>query len=147
MHHSYVFTIFFILLLAGCSWGNTTDGGYASSSQSSWSSNAESEGEVVISEPTRGKRVSSPLTVRGEASGTWFFEASIPVQLIDENGNVIASTAGQVDGGWMTVDLIEFTATLHFEKPTVTRGFLVIRKDNPSGLPENDGEYRVPVRF
>jgi len=67
--------------------------------------------------------------------------------LIDENGNVIASATGQVDGGWMTVDLVEFTATLHFEKPAATRGFLVIRKDNPSGLPENDGEYRVPVRF
>jgi len=33
-------------------------------------------------------------------------------------------------------------------KPSATdTGFLVLQKDNPSGLPEHDQEVRYPIRF
>jgi hypothetical protein len=81
-----------------------------------------------------------------KAPGNWFFEASIPVQLTDAEGNVLASGVGQVEGGWMTVDLVKFDAEIPFTT-TAKEGFIVISKDNPSGLPENDGSVKFPVKF
>lgn len=129
-------------LVAACNFGSgVTDG-----EQSSSAAGADGESDVVVISPERGERVTSPLTVNAKARGSWFFEGQLPVQLEDENGNIIAVSIGQVDGGWMSLGLVKFTATLTFET-TASRGYVVIKKDNPSGLPENDGEYRVLVRF
>lgn len=91
--------------------------------------------------------IQSPLTVSGEAIGTWFFEASFPVKLLDGNGNVIASSPAQAKGDWMTRDFVPFEAVLNFEKPATMNGILVLEKDNPSGLPENADKLEIPVTF
>jgi hypothetical protein len=103
--------------------------------------------EVVIDTPTRGALVTSPLTVSGKAKGTWFFEANIPVTLKDTNGKVLAQVGAQAQGNWMTEDYVNFTAVLNFAAPTTEMGVLLIQKDNPSGLPQNDAEFAIPVRF
>ena len=93
--------------------------------------------------------VKSPLSVVGQAPGNWFFEASLPVRLIDANGQAVTSTPAQAQSDWMTTALVPFTATLNFKitSTTTATGYLVIAKDNPSGLPQNDAAYRVPVKF
>lgn len=103
--------------------------------------------EVVLSTPMTGQIVSSPLTVSGKAKGNWFFEANIPVTLKDENGKILVQKGVQAQGEWMTTDYVNFTTVLEFEQPTTQYGVLLIEKDNPSGLPENDASYAVPVRF
>ncbi len=103
--------------------------------------------DVKITSPVSGALVSSPLTVTGQARGNWFFEANIPVKLLDANRKVIAQIGGQAQGEWMTTDFVPFTATLTFTKPTTKTGFLVISNDNPSGLPENDKSIEFPVTF
>jgi len=102
--------------------------------------------EVRLSFPEPGAIISSPLEILGEARGNWFFEANIPVSLVDEYGNVIASVGGQAQLDWMTEDFVPFKAVLEFATE-VGRGELVIAKDNPSGLSENDASVRIPVRF
>lgn len=100
-----------------------------------------------------GSSVSSPLTVTGEARGTWMFEASLPLKIVDAADNVIAQAPGQAQPdprtgeiNWMTADYVPFRATLMFAAPqTALNTFLVIEKDNPSGLPENAGEIRIPI--
>ena len=48
----------------------------------------------------------------------------------------------------MTEDFVSYTATLEFETPTYgERGTLILQKDNPSALPENDAAVEVPVFF
>jgi hypothetical protein len=47
----------------------------------------------------------------------------------------------------MTEEFVPFTATLTFEQPETETGFLVLEKDNPSGLPEQADELRIPVSF
>lgn len=94
-----------------------------------------------------GDTVQSPLTVEGEARGTWFFEASFPVRLLDGNGKEIAVIPAQAQGDWMTEDFVPFRAELTFTLPTTAEGTLVLEKDNPSGLPEYADELRIPVRF
>lgn len=90
--------------------------------------------------------VTSPLTITGEAKG-WYFEASFPMQLLDGNGKVIAQGPAQAQGDWMTSAFVPFKSTLAFAKPSTATGTLILRNDNPSGLPENARELRIPVRF
>lgn len=101
---------------------------------------------VVITAPSANEKVTSPLVVKGSARGTWYFEASFPVELTDASGNLIAIEPAQAKGEWMTTDFVEFEATLPFTTDAAS-GFLVFRKDNPSGLPEYDDEVRIPIRF
>lgn len=46
----------------------------------------------------------------------------------------------------MTEEFVPFTATLRFTSPG-GHGTLILRKDNPSGLPEHDDALVIPVRF
>lgn len=89
--------------------------------------------------------VTSPLVVTGEAN--WYFEGSFPVQLLDGNGKVLAIGPATAKSDWMTTNLVPFSITLSFAKPTTATGTLILQNDNPSGLPENALELRIPVRF
>ena len=82
---------------------------------------------IKVSTPLLNSEIKSPLTIKGEARGFWFFEASFPVSLLDGNGDVVFQS-------FIIVPETEF-------------GTLILHKDNPSGLPENDDELRIPVKF
>lgn len=107
----------------------------------------EKQDLIRISNPRPNQTVESPITITGEARGYWFFEALFPVKLLDGNGNTIASGIAQAEGEWMTEDFVPFKAELTFSQPTTSNGTLVLEKDNPSGLPENADELKVPVRL
>lgn len=102
---------------------------------------------IRIFAPAPNSLVTSPVTVSGEARGTWFFEASFPIEILDSQGNVLGTGIAQAQGNWMTEDFVPFSATIQFKATTVPQGLIVFRKDNPSGLPENDASVSVPVRF
>ena len=102
---------------------------------------------IIVDNPAPGQAVSSPLTITGKARGTWYFEADFPIKLFDANGNLIASHYGQAQGEWMTEDFVPFIAEIIFENPVTETGTIVLEKDNPSGLPENDDSLIVPVKF
>ncbi len=123
---------------------------------------------VQLDFPKPNQVVSSPLEVRGEARGNWFFEASFSVFLEDQYGNRFAQSIAQAQSDWMTENFVPFKATLLFDptkpydmadpesfKKTVEefklnktiKAFLILRKGNPSGLPEYDDQVEIPVRF
>lgn len=102
---------------------------------------------IRVTTPTRGEKVNSPLVVVGEARGNWYFEASFPVRLFDANGVELAVVPAQAQGEWMTTEFVPFEVELSFARPTTATGVLVLQKDNPSGLPEHDAEFRLPVQF
>jgi len=102
---------------------------------------------IRVTAPEKNDTVTSPLTITGEARGNWYFEASFPVRLIDANGRVLAEHYAQAQGEWMTTEFVPFTSTITFTNPTTTTGTLILMKDNPSGLPENDAEVRLPIKF
>lgn len=97
--------------------------------------------------PKNNELVRSPLIVSGEARGLWFFEASFPVKLLDATGKEIVVKPAQAKSDWMTENFVPYEAVLEFKAPATETGFLVLKKDNPSGLPENERELRIPVRF
>ncbi|OGZ32496.1 MAG: hypothetical protein A2V69_02200 [Candidatus Portnoybacteria bacterium RBG_13_40_8] len=102
---------------------------------------------IVVESPIANEEISSPLIIKGRARGFWFFEASFPVKLMDANGKVIGVIAATAKDDWMTSEFVSFEAKLIFSAPGTQKGFLVFEKDNPSGLPENADELRMPILF
>lgn len=89
--------------------------------------------------------ISSPLEVRGEARGGWYFEGSFPITIKDESGQILGQGAAQAEGEWMTSEFVPFRATIIFVSSGSITGSLVLSKDNPSGLPENSAEVTIPI--
>lgn len=107
----------------------------------------EKQNLIRLSSPRPNETVSSPLAVTGEARGNWFFEASFPIVLLDANGKELVTAIATAQGEWMTENFVPFTATLTFPVPETATGTLVLRKENPSGLPEHDDALRIPISF
>lgn len=120
------------------------DGGASSSAAAS--SSAQTDARIRVTEPQADAVVTSPLIVRGEARGPWYFEASFPVKLYDDAGTLLATGVAQAQGEWMTEDFVPFEGKLIFQT-SAPSGVLVFERDNPSGLPENAASVTVPVRF
>lgn len=131
------------------------DKGKVGETNSNLVSEGEANGEAsffsegLILSPKQNELITSPLVVQGKAVGSWFFEAVLPIQLVDDNGVVVASGQAIAEEDWMTEKPINFSGRLEFSSALVTTdtGVLVLAKDNPSGLPENGGAIKVPVRF
>lgn len=102
---------------------------------------------IRVTSPLPNALVQSPLHITGEARGNWYFEASFPVKLIDANGRQLGVVPAQAQSDWMTEAFVPFVADLPFTSPTTTTGTLILERDNPSGLPQNAAEIRIPVRF
>jgi len=103
---------------------------------------------IRIESPRPGGAIVSPLSLKGTARGYWFFEATAPVELRDEHGGLRAQGYIEAIGPWMTEEFVSFEGRLDFVKPnTLMNGELVLRRANPSGLPEHNDTLRVPIHF
>lgn len=103
---------------------------------------------IRVTAPKAGQKISSPLSITGQARGNWYFEASFPITLTDAEGNIIAQKYATAQGEWMTTDFVPFEGTLEFTVPAgVTRGYLILQKDNPSGEARFDDQIELPVTF
>ncbi len=102
---------------------------------------------VELISPQPEELLRSPYQVMGRALGSWFFEGGLPIVLKTASGQVLAETAAKAQGEWMINDWVSFSANLVFEAGAATSGELIIKKDNPSGLPENEAQVSYPVRL
>ena len=102
---------------------------------------------ITVSNLVSGQQIKSPFILKGQARGNWFFEASFPYELKDGNGMVLASGPVQAQGNWMTTNFVPFSLTLTFPTPVTATGTLILKKDNPSGEPQNDDQLVIPVTF
>lgn len=107
--------------------------------------------DVVIDTPRNGQTITSPVTISGKAKGNWYFEASFPISLTDLNGTVLATGIAKAQSDWMTTEYVPFTATLTFRTPPSTTGptygYVVLKKDNPSGDPQFDKSVSIKVQW
>lgn len=104
------------------------------------------EASVKLDSPKENESVKNPVRISGQAKGTWFFEGSFPVELIDTDGNILATSFATSTEDWMTENFIPFSAILEFTKPTSTKHvLLILKKDNPSGLKEKDESISIPL--
>ncbi len=103
--------------------------------------------EISVDSPKDGGKVSSPLTITGKAKGSWYFEGIIHAELFDSEDNSLGTVTLNAKGDWMSEDLVPFEGSLDFVSPGSGNGKLIIKNDNPSGMPENDRSIVVPVTF
>lgn len=110
---------------------------------------AEAQGEVIlkISNMEANMKIKSPLTVLGEAPGSWYFEGSLVLKVVDANLKVLGQGNATAKGEWTTSAFVPFEANVSFEKSSTQKGFVIFEKSNPSGLPEKAEEYKLPIRF
>ena len=100
--------------------------------------------ELVLFEPQDGDTVGCPLRVQGRALGSWFFEATFPVRLVDAEGQTIFQAPLMTSENWMTEDYIGFEASFYYQT-TATEGTLILENANASGLPENAKQVSLDV--
>lgn len=134
--------------------GKTFVEGVSSGVGSSTESMADQEGVtydnatgdlIHITLPFPGATTGSDFMVRGLARGLWYFEASFPVEVVTGDGTVVAQAVAQAQGDWMTTNFVPFTATMTLPKTFTGSAYLVLKKDNPSGLPEKEAYASFPI--
>lgn len=99
---------------------------------------------IQVTTPKPGEVLPSTFTLSGKARGGWYFEASFPYQVLDANGMKIAEGPAQATGDWMTPEFVPFTLKINIPNYK-GKATLVLKNDNPSGLPENDASVSIPI--
>lgn len=103
---------------------------------------------IKVTSPLSNAVVGTTITITGEARGPWYFEASFPIEIHNASGTILGAGPAQAQGEWMTTDYVPFTATLSVPpQPAGSHGTIVLKKDNPSGLPEHDDSVSIPIVF
>lgn len=102
---------------------------------------------IRVELPFPGAVVGKEITVIGAARGNWFFEASFPIEVVDANGAIIARGIGEPrnGAGWMTTEFVPFESTITVPATFTGTATLVLKNDNPSGMPENDRSISFPI--
>ncbi len=109
---------------------------------------ASAKGIIVsVDSPLVGEVISSPLAITGSVPGSWSFEASFGIELLDGNGEQVAESYAVIDGEWMTEDMVVFEASIEFTAPSTATGTLVLHKANPSDDRSRDDRVEIPIRF
>jgi hypothetical protein len=70
--------------------------------------NQINEDVILVTKPSAGASVSSPVEIEGQARGFWFFEASFPIEIQDKNGQVLGTGIAQAQSDWMTENFVPF---------------------------------------
>lgn len=104
-----------------------------------------SASDVAIEVPFPGGVVGKQFSVVGQARGIWYSEGVFPVLLVAPDGTVLAQAQAQAQGEWMTEGLVPFRADLSAPQEYIGPASLILSRDNPSGVPENDASVTVPL--
>jgi hypothetical protein len=104
---------------------------------------------IKVELPFPGAVTGKSFSVIGEARGTWFFEASFPIQLFDKDGELLATAIAQAQEDWMTEEFVPFRADITAPESYIGEATLVLKKDNPSGLPNKDASisFKITVEY
>jgi len=109
---------------------------------------------VIVYNLKEGDTVSSPMILTGQAKGPWFFEGTLPIVVVDWDGLIIGDGYVQATSDWMIEGYVSFEGLVSFTSPAnnvsgtySNKGAIIFKKDNPSGLPENDAAIEIPVVF
>ena len=108
---------------------------------------------IQVSLPYPNAVVGKTFSVLGKARGSWFFEASFPVVLMDKDNKELARGVAKAQGdpagggvNWMTTEFVPFKADLKvLNQNYIGKGTLVLMKDNPSGDKARDASVSFGI--
>lgn len=99
--------------------------------------------------PKIDEEIFTPLEIKGTVKGNgWIgFEGQVgTVKLLDSEGNKLAEGILKATTDWMQSS-IRFETTLDFISLNIDTGTLVFHNENPSGLPQNNREFILPIKI
>lgn len=110
------------------------------------------DGEISVTSPSAGARISSPLVAEGAAINNWFFEGVFLAELVVD-GEVLAQAPAQQAGdkSWTDPGPVGFRAELAFQVSKETNAELILSEDMPAPIsPDSDiagpaRSIRIPV--
>src|SRR3989344_487206 len=109
----------------------------------------EEKKSIQVFLPKANETVSSPLEVTGSVNGEgWIgFEGQVgTVKLFDSFGKELALGILTATEDWMKSS-VNFESTLWFDYPENGTGKLVFYNENPSGEPERNKTFEIPVKL
>jgi hypothetical protein len=106
-----------------------------------------SEDLITVVRPLPGAVVGRTFQLSGKAKGSWYFEGSFPLVVTDVHGAVLAKGVATAQGDWMTEQLVPFTANIKIPGTYIGPATLLLKKDNPSGLTEQDASAAFPIQI
>ena len=138
---SKIFIIIIIAILA------VVGGIFISQLSKTKPSTPSTEQGILVSSPKINEKIKSPLEIKGDARGYWFFEAEFLAELYDANNNFLGGAILTAKDDWMTENFVPFEGELTFSQPATSLGTLKVLSANPSGLPEHQRIFEVPIQF
>ncbi|MCX8016115.1 MAG: GerMN domain-containing protein [Patescibacteria group bacterium] len=117
-----------------------------------WKKNDEEKSKtddlIHVFRPQANDFIADKLIIEGEARGKWFFEATAPFYILSSNFATLTSGFIEAKGDWMTEEFVPFYKEVEINFiPETERGYLLLKNDNPSGLPEKDVYHLIPLNF
>lgn len=100
---------------------------------------------IVVDLPTPGAVLGKKFSIMGKARGTWYFEASFPITVLDMHGLVLSQGVGTAEEDWMTEEFVPFVFEAEIPETYTGPATIVIQNDNPSGDPERDRSMSFPI--
>lgn len=100
--------------------------------------------KISVTSPAPHSSVDSHFIVEGQAPGSWYFEAVFPIQIRDSHNDVIGHASARAQSDWQTSKLVSFVAPVSIDNYHGPATIILLR-DNPSGLPENDDSISIPI--
>lgn len=101
---------------------------------------------IRVTEPTVDTVVEGTVTVLGEARGTWFFEATAPVEVQTREGVVLARGYVEALGEWMTEEFVPFRGMVDLSGFDEEAVVLVVKRADPRGEDE-EKTVEIPLRL
>ena len=100
---------------------------------------------VQVQTPGAGATVENTFTIAGSAPNSWYSEAVFPIQVRDVSDNVIGRGQGHAQSDWTIPGAVVFTSSITLDGIYKGAATLILMRDNPSGLPQNDDSVTIPI--
>ena len=98
--------------------------------------------KLILETPSDTNNVICPINIKG-----WFFEATFPIQLIDENNEIVENTQATADGEWTADGFVEFSAKVYCQVSDLSGYKLKFMADNAAGVLELDDSIIIELYF
>jgi hypothetical protein len=97
---------------------------------------------IRVTVPVVGEAIHSPITLTGVAAGAWFSEGSFPVELFNEQNQLIGTALATAGGDWSQRGSVPFSATMAYTPQLPGhKGTLVFYASN-----ETEGKRAVALK-
>lgn len=102
--------------------------------------------EFELTNPLPNSELGCEFILSGKMPNGWFFEASFRYSIV-VNDKEILSGLVQTEDDYTITKMPFFSTNIICNEECYGESEIVLRNDNPSGLLENEDEYRIPVKF